>query len=266
MLAKDVKVIDIDPDHVERAMATIQSRPAAEKTTLIVFYSENRAVHAVHSKKGPVRIEDFRGPNNLKPLAEKYGADRVVCVQRGSVRRALAGAQARIKPEHTLLEQIIAGKEPFEREWGNGIHVYPDPLAGIPRVPDFALRALRLFLPKKMLLMVVVYEREKIWTSLVLGVSGGEVSMVSTTDTLQPVSLEGLDAQQKAARLAAALQRRHGRPTVCVFMDRASFEHLAAHPHPVSAFARLLDRKWALVRPFPRRMRLLLAIAALLKI
>jgi hypothetical protein len=266
VLAKNIKFIDIDPDHIERALDTIRKRPPAEKTTLFVFYSENRVIHAVHSKKGPVRISEFRGPGSIKTLAKEFGVDRVVCLQHGAVRRALAGAQTKIKIDQTMLEQILAGRESFDREWGNGIHVYPDPLANVPRVPDFARRALRIFLPKQLLVMLVVFERDEVWTSLVLGVTDGEVSLVSTTDMLQPISLEGLDIPRKANRLTAALRRRHGRPTACIFMDRASFEHLAAHPKPVSALAELVGKKWALIHPFPSRLHILLALAPLLKI
>ncbi|MFA6451017.1 MAG: hypothetical protein WCX65_16195 [bacterium] len=266
MISKNIKIIDIDPDQYERAFEFFRNKPRAEKKTLIIFYQENRVIHSIHSKKGPVEITNFRGPQNLKPLAKEFEVDNVVCVERGAIHRFTAGAQSRIRMDRPLMEQLLAGREPFEREWGAGIHVYPDPIASIPRLPDFALKAARSLLPKKGLAIITVFDRDEVWISLILEMKDGEATLISTTDTLQPLSLEGLDTPHKINLLLETLARVHGRATVGVFMDRACFEHLAAHPKPLGALARLAHLKWVTIRPLPHRMRFLLAIAPLLKI
>ena len=265
MLAKDVKIIDIDPDQYERAIDFFRKKPHAVKKTLIIFYQENRVIHAVHSVKGPVEVNSFRGPQNLKPLAQEFDVDRVVCLERGALHRFTAGAQTRIRTDRPLMEQILAAREPFDREWGAGIHVYPDPLATIPHIPDFALKAASALLPKHVMTILTVFDHDEIWTSLIAEIKEREITLLTTTDTLQPLTLEGLDQTHKAGRLLDALAQRHGRATVGIFMDRACFEHLAAHPKPFSALARLVHLKWISIRPFPNRLRMLLAIAQFLR-
>jgi len=265
VISKDIKIIDIDPDQYERAVDFFRKKPRAEKKTLIIFYQENRVIHAVHSKKGPVELKNFRGPQNLKPLAQEHAVDNVVCLERGALHRFTAGAQSRIRADQPLMEQILAAREPFDREWNAGIHVYPDPFAAIPRLPDFALKAARALLPKRIMAVLAVFDRDDVWTSLIVEIKDGEATLLTTTDTLQPLSLDGLDQQRKANRLLDALAHLHGRATVGVFMDRACFEHIAAHPKPLAAFARLVRLKWVFVRPFPNRLRFILAIAPLLK-
>jgi hypothetical protein len=258
--------VDIDPDQYERAFETLRGKPRRRKSTLIIFYQENRVIHAVHSKKGPVEVADFRGPRNLKPLAKEFGVDRVVCLERGALHRFTAGAQAHVKMERPLTEQILACREPFDREWGSGIHAYPDPLAAIPKLPDFALKLLRALLPRKVMAALVVFERDKVWTSLIVEAVNAEVTLITTTDTLQPLKLDGTDINKNSVKILNALANSRGRATVGIFMDRAGFEHIAAHTKPVSALAKLVQLRWAVIRPFPNRLRLLLALAPLLKI
>ncbi len=266
MLHRDIKIIDIDPDQYEHAVETLRKRPRPPKKTLIVFYQENRVIHAVHSKKGPVEIADFRGPKNLKQLAQEFDVDNVVCLERGALHRFTAGAQARIKMERPMGEQILACREPFEREWGSGIHAYPDPIAALPKLPDFALSILKSMLPKKVTAALAVFDRNAVWTSLIVEAMDAQITLITTTDTLQNLKLEGNDIGRNASAVLNAMSHSRLRTTVGVFMDRAGFEHIAAHPRPLSALARMVKLKWAVIHPFPARLRFLLAIAPMLKI
>jgi len=265
LLSKDIRVIDIDPDQLERVVETFRKTPRPQKKTLIIFYQGNKVIHAVHSRKGPVAISGFRGPQNLKHFQHEFGVDRVVCLERGALHRFTAAAQTRIRTDQTLLEQIIAGKEPLEREWGSGISVYPDPFASIPRLPDSAFNVLRLLLPRKVTAIFSVFDRNDIFASAIVEMKNGEITFVSTTDRLQPLVLDG-NMHRKADLLVSALVKSHGRPTLGIFMDKAGFEHIVAHPRPLYALARLVKLKWVLIRPFPNRLRLLLALAPFLKI
>ncbi len=267
LLSKDIRVIDIDPDQLERAVETFRKTPRPGKKTLIIFYQGNKAIHAVHSRKGPVAITGFRGPRNLKHFLKEHGVDRVVCLERGALHRFTAAAQTRIRTNQTLLEQILAGKEPLEREWGSGISVYPDPLTSMPRLPDTAFRLLRALLPRRLMAIISVFDHDGgIMASAIIEMKNGEITLLTTTDTLQPFTLEGGDMNRKADKLIGALAKTHGRPTVGIFTDRAGFEHVAAHPKPLSALAHLVKLKWALIRPFPYRLRVLLALAPILKL
>jgi len=267
LLSSDIQIIDIHPDHVERAVEALTPKRPKQRRALILFCEENRVIHAVDTAKGP---SDFmsgeRPPRDLKSVAAECGVDSVICVERDAPARLLAGAQSRINIDQTLFEQIMAFRDPLRRELGAGIRVYPDPLSALPRLPDFALKILKLLSPKNFTLMAVVLEETEVWTSAVIRIKNGEANLITTTDTLRPGPEMTGDMARDAAALAKAMEAAHGKVTLGVFMSRAGFEHIIAHPRPLGALAALASRKWIVIHPYPRRARLLLALAPLLRI
>jgi len=266
MLAKDINIVDIDPFQYENAWGAL-GRPAGKLTepALVVFYHENRLVLAVHTEKGPVDNVKFRGPRNLDLLAGEHGVRRVICLETGALRRVASNAQARLKFDQTLWEQLIACKAAAKTELGAGIHIYPDPFKALPRLPDFALKALKWVFPRKTLVSLVVFDGDEIWTSLILGVRGGEICLVATSDSLEPMDLKGKNFKARVDRIGGRLAERWGKPTAGFYMDRVAFEQLIAGPKPLQALARLTAGRWIFVKPFPQRLKLIFSLAKLLK-
>jgi hypothetical protein len=267
LLSSDVQIIDIHPDHVERAVEALTPKRSKPRRALILFCEENRVIHAVDTVKGPSEFMlGERPPRDLKAVAAESGADCVMCVERDAPARLLAGIQSKINIDQTLFEQILAVRDPLRRELGAGVRVYPDPLSALPRIPNFAIKALKLLSPKNLTLMIVVLEETEVWTSAVIRIKNGEANLITTTDTLRPGPELTGDMARDAATLAKALGEKHGKATLGVFMSRAGFEHIIAHPRPLGALAALASRKWIVIHPYPRRARLLMALAPMLKI
>jgi len=267
LLSSDVQIIDIHPDHVERAVEALTPKRPKQRRALILFCEENRVIHAVDTVKGP---SDFmygeRPPRDLKAVAAECGVDFVACVERDAPARLLAGAQSKINIDQTLFEQVMSLREPLRRELGSGVRIYPDILAAMPRLPDFALKILKLLSPKNFMSMVVVLDGKDVWTSAVVRITNGEADLITTTDTLRPGPELTGDMARDAASLVKAMESARGKVALGIFMSRAGLEHLIAHPRPLGALAALASRKWIVIHPFPRRARILLALAPLLKI
>lgn len=270
MLAKDIEITDIDPRQYENALEAARSSGRlgfdAGAPALIVFYHENRAVHAVHSKHGPLEKLNFRGPEKLDALAREHGVDRVVCLETGALRRMSADAQTRIRWEQPLWDQLLAARAALKREWGSGVHLYPDPLALVPDIPDLPLQLFRWLLPARVSIAVVAFDGDSVWTSLLFEIDEGEVTRVSTTASLEPLDLAGMGLEQKARAIHRAAAARRPPHTTGLYMERTAFRQLISHPRPVSCLARLVRRKWVAVTPFPNRMRVFLALGKFFKI
>ncbi len=236
-----------------------------EVPTLIVFYHENRAVHVVHSKKGPLESIRFSGPGKLDSLARDYGVDRIICLETGALRRVAADAQARIRYDQPLWGQLLAARAALGREWGSGIHLYPDPTTALPDIPELALKLFRRLLPPSFFLVVAAFTGDTVWTSLMVKVEGGEVTTITTTDSLGPLDIKDLNIEEKSTKISRVITARWGAATAGFYMERTAFQQIIAHPRPVSALARLVHRKWVVVTPFPLRMRVLLAIGKMFR-
>jgi len=264
MLARDVEILDIDPEQYER-IAGLFDTGGAQKSGLILFYSDNRLLHAVHTKKGPLDGVTFNGPERLRELAERYEADFVLCLEKNALRRMAADAQAKLLFDDPMSLQLLTLHAAFDREFGAGIHIYPDPFAGLPKIPQPALKLIRRFVLVDSLIMRVVFdEGGSVWTSAIAEIKNSEISFLTTTDYLEPLELAGMSFEEAAAKINSSLERKRGRATIAVFLEKDALAHIIKHPKPVSTAFRLARRGWIMMRPFPSRLRLLARFAALM--
>ncbi|MEW5945403.1 MAG: hypothetical protein AB1742_04315, partial [bacterium] len=93
-----------------------------------------------------------------------------------------------------------------------------------------------------------------------------EVTLVSTTDAFEPLSLRGVSLEHKVRRLNRAAAAAFYAPTASFFMDERAFRHIVTHPKPLSALARAYSSGWILIKPFPLKLRLLLLAASLFRL
>jgi len=267
VLSRDVKIVDIDPHQYENLVSVIRQRGSGgilEAPALIVFFRDNKAVHAVHTTRGPLEDVKYSGPSGMERMMSEHGVERVACIEVGSIRRLWSNAQAHMRHDMTMWEQILAVRTAARKEFDSGIHIYPDPLGAVPPLPGFVVKLIRLLVPARILLSVAAFEGDRVWTSLILGIRNGEISLITTTDSLGTLKLHGRQIADHAAAVNRAVKNTWEEPTAGFYMDRSAFEQLASHPYPVSALSRLSRRKWIFVEPFPGRLRILLSLAGFL--
>lgn len=266
MLAKDVQITGIDPAQYERLTLALQSvAPEQKDRTLFVFFQENRAFHAVHSELGPIDAVNFKGPGSLERLAVEHDVDRVICVEAGAVRRVFTKAQASLKHGQRLWDQILACRTALMMEMNSGVHIYPDPFKALPVIPDYAIRLARMLIPGELLIGAVVIDQGKVWTSLQVSFEKGEITLITTTDSLEGMDREFQDVRAAAEAITAGMNAKWGRPTAGAFMEKAAFEQLLSSPKPLYAFADLVKKQWIYVKPFPVRLKVILALISILK-
>lgn len=262
MLAADVKIIDIDPAHVEYFYTTLMPAAAEKSSTLYIFYEGNRLIHAVHTRRGPLPELRFSGAHKLDEIARRESADSVVCIEKSALQRLSTVVGNRVRWDDPLLFQILEIVDSVREESGAGIHFWPSPAGAPPKITRRGVRFVTRFLPRRALIMFVVFDEEgDVRASAIVGGAGGEIDLVTTTEGLGVTGLAGLPLNERARRLNAAAARVFRRPTVSLFMDDDVFRHLANHRKPAAALLGLHARGWVKIEPFPLKLRALLRLA-----
>lgn len=261
MLSPDVEIIDIDPNQYSRVFEVLVPQHAPRQG-LILFYSGSRLVHTVHTRKGPGIAVSFHGPMHLREIAIDHAVDYVICVERKAVRRLAANAQAGVAMADPFTLQGRAVLQAVQAELGSGVHVWPDPAPFLARIPQSMPRLLRRLLPPDLRLAAAVFDDDggSLWASLILEVRNREITLISTSDMLEPLDMVGKTREEQESLLLARLSERRGPADVGVFCDRRVLIHLAHHPRPAQALVQMVRRGWVRVSPCPWRYRLALRL------
>ncbi|MEW6200380.1 MAG: hypothetical protein AB1546_00265 [bacterium] len=267
MLAENLRAIDINPDHIERLMSDLFPDPPAKPEGIIIFYEGNQLLHAVHSRRGPMKKINFLGPQSTEEIARTEKAEFVICIEKNTLPKIATNFQSHIHWDDPYLFQLIPIIRAVRGEIGSNIHIYPDITRKIPRIPDKLLKLLPRILPRRAIFSIVIFDADgTVWTSLIIGTTGAEISLITTTEALEPLAADPIPFSRKIIRINRAIAKILQPPTASIFMDREIFRHLCAHPRPISELLKLHSKGWLRIQPFPIRLRILLMLMSFLKI
>lgn len=260
MLAKDVQIVDIAADHVEHLGELMRRGKARRPDGVILFYEENRVLHAVHTRKGPMELRSFEGPRRLGVVADAEKVEFVLALERGAVRRMAAAAQSRIRWDDPFTLQVMALLTAFRMENGHTIHVYPEPKKPMPKPGAWAVRWARRLLRREKLFALIVYNDagDGVWFSAITKWKEAEVTLLTTVESLHEAPLENGTPAKRNARMLERIREVWGPVAGAVFMERAVFAHIVNSERPLSALRRAIRSGWAQARPFPLLWRVVL--------
>jgi len=267
LLAADLHAVDINPEHIERLYGELFPEAPAPQESIIIFYEANQLLHAVHSHRGPMKKFHFPGPQNIEEIARSEKVDRVICIEKNTLPKLTTNFQSRIRWNDPYLFQLIPIIEAVRGEIGSNIHIYPRIAQKIPPIPKRLLKYLPRIMPKRSLFALVILDADgTVWTSLIIGTTGSEISLITTTEALEPLAVDNIPIERKIRRINRAIAKIFHPPTASIFFDRETFRHLCAHPRPISALLNLHSKGWIHIQPFPLRLRILLTLASFLKL
>jgi hypothetical protein len=263
VLSKDVQIVDMDASHVEHLGSMLRRGRPVKPDGMILFYEENRVLHAIHTRTGPKEIRSFEGPRRLESVARAENVDFVVALERGALRRIAAGAQSRIRWDDPLTLQALALFTAFDKENSHTVHIYPAPKAMRPRPDAWMARWAKRLLRREQLYAVIVYDEagEDVWFSMLTRWKDGECILLTTTDSLHPFSLKGTPEARRNRATLERIREVWGPATGALFMDRTAFAFFVAHDRPLTALREMLQRGWAQARPIPFLFRVVLWVS-----
>jgi hypothetical protein len=216
----------------------------------------------------------------LAAWAQTLGASAIVVVDRELIGKLSAEIEAGLRREQDLAAQGLIALRALRRYAGNGVWTEP-PLLELLPVPAFEplQRTFDLLVPDRSALVAYVIEddRSRVHASIIAVKDGGDIVRAAThraiadlapEAALAPTWDEGAgatgpkdrDRQRGYRRVLAAVEERFARPSIALFLERATLMRVMTGPS--DQLARELNAKRMVIDPAPAWLLGLLGGAA----
>ncbi len=261
MISRDIAVVDCNPEHwinLVRGPGPAAGATGPQGTLLLVHQDDRILQAAARGRPLPALIGETVGDLRARRLA--LGVKRVVCLERGFMRRAMGGADAALRYDMDYVQQLLLIVEAARRERGTGIRLDPPSPPG--PVPPFGLvqGSFDLVWPDdtSIALYVVDEDQGAIWTSLILRKTAGDLDLLTSDLHLGSAGLDPAAWRSDRARLVAEVGRVVA-PVFCgCFTSLQGWHRWLADPVAGPGPEGVLD-------PWPRRLAWPLRAAAVVR-
>jgi hypothetical protein len=203
--------------------------------------------------------------------ASTLGAAAIVVVDRDHVARLSHDFEGALRPDRDLVAQGLGAQRALRRHAGDGVWTAP-PLLEILPAPAFEpiQKTFDLLVPDRSALVAYVIEddRSRIHASVIAVKDGGDIVRAATHRALAAAVPEATLARSWDAagkdrgyrRVLAAVEDRFARPSLALFLERATLMRVVTGPS--DQLARELNAKRVVIDPAPAWMLGLLGGAA----
>lgn len=217
MISRDIQIIDVHPEHWTRLLRG-RGGEGGGPGWLWVIHEGGRVVHAAF--RGAAVVELIGGDfGDLASLRRRYGAGRVVCMERDLLRRVFARSEAALSYEMDFAEQVYTIFREFRCERGTGLRIDPPtPPGPLPPFEWIQFVFDRVWPDGSSVVFYVVDEgSNSIFTSLILRKRRGDVDLLTTDLHLGADGLKPGDWRRDVDRLLDVVSARVARPWLGVF-------------------------------------------------
>ncbi|MBI2896877.1 MAG: hypothetical protein HYY06_25185 [Deltaproteobacteria bacterium] len=256
MIDPAIRILELDPREWSNLVRFVTTpapveRPGRPAPTggLVLLHEGESVIKAVHTERGRLTGIAYAGPRSLKELAHAQGARWVVALEVGALDEAMHRGQERVRIDQDLVTQNLEFVHVVRELFDEGrIAIYPRPLAGLPlpRGPTVQ-RALDLAFPDDRTAVVYLFEDGRIWTSLIVRKSRGQIDLVAGHRALA-MSDEPRDYLRDYPRILGAVRARFAAPAIGFFAERRTVERLFSDDRP-GVWARAYAAKQIVVDP-----------------
>ncbi len=216
---------------------------------------------------GKPKTLDERG---LATFAAEHGVAAVVVIERTVLGKLSAEIEAALRLDQDLLEQGLIALKALKRFAGKGVWTEP-PLLDILPTPSAGpiQRTFDRLIPDRSALVAYVFEDDhsRVHASIIAVKDGGDIVAAATHRAVADLVDEGTLARTWAAQgpratrpLLDAIEERFAKPSVALFLDRATWRRILTGPP--DQLARELDAKKVIIDPAPAWLMGLLSGAA----
>ncbi len=234
MIWEHWEVIDLDPRTWRNLGALFNpvnfiTRARPGERILSILHQEGRVLKVYDSEKGvrrDLKLETIEhAPRTAQELYKsEQDLDRVQIFDKRSLVAFADGAQRSLHPEWDLDEHYrfiygLAEDDPA------GICYYPPrPSHWHHFTYDEVRHFIEAVVPSPSTLVLVVFEDEEVYISLILGIRDHKIKLVSTLDTLVPLGIGPKVSMADRERILEGVAQRFDRPSFSLFIQRAAFE------------------------------------------
>jgi hypothetical protein len=211
-------------------------------------------------------------PDNLPPLvkldqwAKLLDASAVIAIERRAIGELSAEIEAALRLDMDYVEQGLVVLKALKARAGHGVWTEPPLLELLPAPSYDALqRTFDLLIADRSALVAYVIDddRTRIHSSIIAVKSDGDITIAATHQAivdLVPEAAFARDWQKGAKRVVEAVEERFAKPSIALFVERATLMRVITGP--TDQLARELNAKHLVIDPAPAWLLGLLGGAA----
>ncbi len=258
MIGAELDLVDVDARHWRnwwQLLAPPRALAAPRWALAVVDGAPTRPLKVIvagASARGAVAVAPY---GSLAELAQRLGVGVVIALDRRVIGELSAEIEAELRPDQDGVAQALVALRALKRRAGRGIWSEPSLLDVLP-APSYEpiQRTFDLLVPDASSLVAYVIDdhRTRVHSSIVAVKRGGDIVRVTTHRAFAAAVPEaGLARawQTDYPRVLAAVDRALAKPSIGVFLERATWLRIATGP--TDQLARELDAKRVIIDPSP---------------
>ena len=267
MLSAELELAHIDARHWRnwwRLLAPPGALDAPRWALAVVRGSE--LVKLVVAGRGAVDGERYPGPDALAGWAKALGVTALIVVERGLLAELSAEIEGALRVDQDFVAQGLVALKALKRHANKGLWTEPSLLDVLP-APAYEpiQRTFDLLVPDRSALAMYVIDddRQRIHSSIIAVKDVGDITRAATHRAivdLVPEASFARDWQKSYKRVLAAIEERYARPSLALFVERATLLRIVTGPS--DQLARELNAKHVVIDPAPAWLLGLLGGAA----
>jgi hypothetical protein len=261
VLSRELELADLDARHWRNwwqllvpprvldaprwALAVVEGEPA---TTIKLVIAGRGAIEPVPEVPG---LDE----KSLATWARTLGVEAVIVVDRGVIAALSREIEGALTLDQDLVEQGVIALRAIKRHAGRGIWSSPSLLEIVPAPPyDGMQRTFDLLVPDRSALVAYVIDddRRAVHASIIAVKRGGDIVRAATHRAIaDQVGERGLATKWESGyeRVIAAVEQRFAKPSIGVFLERATVMRILTGPS--DQLARELNAKRVVIDPAP---------------
>jgi len=257
-IAEQYEFLNIDPVQWVNLLSLVPEL-TAERGILYLLYQGTEITHAFHSIQG-VR-PDLTGPFStplivLEQLYQREDVDAVIMLEQGLAVYLLAKMGGAFTAEMDIIHLLEIAQDSIEEEIGRRFFVFPDESWAKGFFGVFGrIRGLLEALPPDFILVLVVFEENRIWTSLIVEQTRGQIRRITSSQYLESFNLSFEDWQSEYIMFNQAVTQLFGRPTLSIFTDDETLRFLIKSEAPREFLRQAYKKGQIIIDPIPSAIR-----------
>jgi hypothetical protein len=248
----------------------VPPRVLTEPSWALAVVEEQRVVKLVVSGRGAIDPDPAPLPGlderGLAAWARTLGVAGLLVLDRRVIGELSAEIEGALRLDQDLAEQGLVALRALKRRAGRGVWTEPPLLELLPALGYEPLqRTFDLLVPDGSALVAYVIEddRSRVHASIIAVKEGGDITRAATHRAIADLVPEGAfardwDGSQK--RLLAAIEERFAKPSIALFLERATLARILTGP--TDQLARELNARRVVIDPAPAWLLGLLGGAA----
>lgn len=269
MLAENPQILDIDVNQLKN-FCSIFSAPKSPPPAIFLMYAKDTIIKAVHTEQGLLKLKDVKweGKETLIKLYKRYNVHSLWAVEKRALRSIASEFQSRISYEQDFIQQGFTLWKIILEHLDKDFYHYPPYLNKFRFLNYKLVRGIfNLLFGRNSSILFLVFEKSSlpvhdecktgVFTSWIIGIRRGEISLITTSEFLED-ELKISNWQTDYQMVVDLISKYWEKPVLGIFMDKETFKELKQASKGLGYLKRAIKEKRILFSPYPLRFKLLI--------